>query len=390
MTIKLLGLLGFVGLALLATSCAADDSGAATREVLVDYVHDEVASSFLLYFPRDITVRAGDTIEFRQHWTGEAHSVTMGTMVDEMMGVVGPLLEEYGEVPEEEVPPEVFEQFDAALQDLPWMLSENPEEFTNQNAAQPCYLDEGGPPEDPATPCADADQAQPPFNGRQSYYNSGFIPYEGPQGNEFTVQLASDIEPGVYNYCCNLHGPFQAGTINVLGQDEEIPSEAEVARQAQAEIEEAARPLIEAYEAAKAGQTEFEGETYEPPLAGWMAPDESVNAIVSEFIPETIQVNAGEAITWSFVGGHTVSFQVPSYFSQMTVEEDGTVVFNPEAILPVNSPGHPEMEGPPPEGEGPPPEGEGPPPEGEGPPPEGEGPPPEGEGPPPEGEGPPP
>jgi plastocyanin len=348
----LLALLCLIGGALLLTSCSGSQAAGdgESRQVLVDYVHDEVASSFLLYFPRNITLHPGDTAEFRQEWTGEPHSVTMGTMVDEMMRVVGPLMEEYG-TQEEEPPPEVLEQFEAAMALLPWMWDEDPSQV-NQNAAQPCYLEEGGPPEDSATPCAEEDQVQPAFDGTQSYYNSGFIPYEGPGGNQFIVELADDIEPGVYNYYCNLHGPLMAGTITVVDEDEPIPSAEDVARQTREEIEAAARPLVSAYERAESGELrELFGQPLNPPLAGLMPEDLSVHAFISEFIPETVRVPAGEQVSWTFVGYHTVSFQVPSYFSQMTVEDDGTVIFNPDAVQPVNGPGYPEPPEPPPEGE---------------------------------------
>jgi plastocyanin len=341
---RLLALLCLVGGALLLVSCSGSQGagGGERRQVLVDYVHDEVASSFLLYFPQNITLHPGDTVEFRQEWTGEAHSVTMGTMVDEMMAVVGPLIEEYGDQAEEP-PPEVLQRYEAALEGLPWMLSEDPSRLVNQNAAQPCYLEEGGPPEDPGTPCAQEDQVQPAFDGTQSYYNSGFIPYEGPSGNTFTVELADEIEPGVYSYYCNLHGPFQAGTITVVDEDEPIPSAQEVARQAREEIEATARPLVSAYERARSGEIEeLFGQPLDPPLAGMVPEDPGVHAFVSEFIPETVRAKVGQEVAWTFVGGHTVSFQVPSYFSHMTVEDDGTVVLNPEAVLPVNSPGYPE------------------------------------------------
>lgn len=348
----LLTLLCLLGGALLLVSCSGGDAsgGEQQRQVLIDYVHDEVASSFLLYFPRNVTLHPGDTVEFRQEWTGEPHSVTMGTMVDEMMAVVGPLIEEYGDELEEP-PPEVIEEFEAATEDLPWMLSDDPSQLVNQNAAQPCFLEDGGPPEDPTTSCADEDQVQPAFDGTHSYYNSGFIPYEGTSGNKFTVELADDIEPGVYSYYCNLHGPFQAGTITVVDEDEPIPSAEDVARQTRDEIEAAARPLIDVFEAARSGEIEeIFGQPLEPPLAGMAAEDPTVHAFVSEFIPETLRIQVGEKVTWTFVGGHTVSFRVPDYFSQMTVEDDGTVVFNPQAILSVNGPGYPEES--PPEGEG--------------------------------------
>lgn len=342
------------GCACLAAACGTDASAAQTRRVLVDYVHDEVASSFLAYFPSDVTVRPGDTVLFQQEWTGEPHSVTMGTMVDEMMGVVGPLMEEYGDSPEE--PPEdVLATYEEAMAPLPEMLDFGASFLqVNQNAGQPCYLDSGAPPEDGDTPCDDAQQEQPPFDGRQSYYNSGFIPYEGPQGNEFTVQLADDIAPGVYSYYCNLHGPFQSGTITVVDPDEPIPSQDEVARQARAEIEEQAAPLLAAFEAApREGTAEVFGMTAEPPLAGWTSEEQMVSqTFLNEFIPRDIEVRVGEPMTWTFVGGHTVSFGVPEYFAQVVVEDDGTVVFSEDASRPVNSPPLPEGSLGPPEPEG--------------------------------------
>ena len=343
------------GLAALVVACSGGDGGE-VREVLVDYLDDEVASSFLRYFPSDVTVRPGDTVVFQQEWTGEAHSVTMGAMVDDALAVVVPLIEEYGE--EEEPPPEVLETYEAAMAPLPWMMGEEGSQI-QQNAAQPCFLDAGGPPEDPDAPCADEEQVQPPFDGRQSYYNSGFIPYEGPQGNEFRVELAEDIEPGVYNYYCNLHGPFQRGTITVVEPDEEIPSQTDVARQAREEIEELAEPLRAAFAEVSEGEAEVMGQTVPKPLAGFWSPA-MTDTMISEFIPRRLEIDAGDALTWHFVGPHTVSFDVPEYFAQMTVADDGTVALNPDAYEPVNSPGAPE----PPESEGPP-EGEQPP-EGEG------------------------
>ncbi|MBW3618672.1 MAG: hypothetical protein KY461_00365 [Actinobacteria bacterium] len=367
-------------LAAVGAACGGDAGGAQSREVLVDYVHDEFAASYLAYFPRDVTLRPGDTVNFRQEWTGEPHSVTMGTMVDEMMGVISPLIEKYGHLPDDEIPPEVFEEFMAASAALPYMLPDTLEGGpVNQNVGQPCYLDEGAPPEDPMEPCTDEQQEQPAFDGRQSYYNSGFIPYAGERGNTFDVVLANDIEPGTYAYYCNVHGPFQAGTITVVGADEEIPSEADVARQALAEIEEVTAPLAAALEEARASDaaTIF-GQEVRKPYAGWGSDEPTTtHAVIDEFIPKENTVTVGESITWSFVGGHTVSFNVPDYFTQLSIEDDGTVIFSPDALQPRGGPGHPAAEGPPPgegeaEGEGAPGgEGEG---EGGGPP---GGPPPE-------------
>lgn len=346
------------GAIVLATACSEGDDD--TREVLVDYVHDEVASSFLYYFPADVTVHPGDTVRFRQQWTGEPHSVTMGTLVDEMVGGFRPLYERWKDTPFPDIPPEVIEQADELEGRLPFML---PDDFNggpvNQNVAQPCFLDAGEPPEDPMTPCAPEDQEQPVFNGRQTYYNSGFIDYRGDGGNVFEVELAEDIAPGTYFYYCNFHGIIQNGSITVAPADEEIPSPDDVARQAVAEIDAVAQPLLDALATAEQAEdvAEVFGMTLRKPFAGWGTDDETVHAIISQFIPAQMRITVGETVTWSFVGGHTVSFNPPDYFSELTIQDDGTVIFSPDALEPRGGPGfEPSPDGE--DGEGPPSDGD--------------------------------
>jgi plastocyanin len=327
--------------ALVASGCArSDPSEPQSRTVLVDYDHDEFAGAFLTYFPQIVTARPGDILDFKQAWTGEAHTVTMGTLVDKAVAPVRELIKR-NEVPDEP-PPEIEE----ALAPLPFMIQEDG--VVNQVAGQPCYLDEGLPPTDPATPCPKT--PQPAFNGRQAYFNSGFIPYEGEQGNQFKMKLADDIAPGTYNYYCNLHGPLMSGEIVVEPKGSEIPSQSSVDRAARAEIQKLSEPLLEAYnqakdayENAKEGQAEIGGQKVTGYLSGFVS-EAAPEAFISEFIPRDITAKAGEKVTWTFVGGHTVSFDVPDYFPQYTVEDDGTVIFNPQAYQPVGGPGPPMEE----------------------------------------------
>ena len=323
----------WTGAAVLVAGCAGmfGTGGHDQRTVLVDYDHDEVASTFMAYFPNDLKVHAGDEVVFRQQWTGEGHSVTMGTYADRVMEIARPLMAKY---PDEEPPPEVLGPFMEVFGKLPFMVDDNLE--VNQNGAQPCFLDEGLPPTDPDTPCTDAKQQQPAFNGRQSYYNSGFIPYEGPRGNEFRVQLSDDIEPGVYSYYCNLHFVPQNGTIEVVPDDQPIPSQAEVSRQAYDQIKATAAPLLRAYREAvdTQGETEVIGLTVSKPFAGWLPATEATPAFINEFVPRRTDVAVGQSLTWSFVGGHTVSFDVPAYFSEFVVEPDGTVEWTRDAVAP--------------------------------------------------------
>jgi plastocyanin len=351
-----------------------------TRTVLVDYSHDEFASFFLSYFPREIDVRPGDTIVFKQTWTGEPHTVTMGTKVDELGEAMQPFFKAFEEggwaaLPDEP-PPEIL----ALEEELPWMFSE--EDTVAQNGAQPCYLDTGVPPKDPNTPCAPEQQEQPPFNGKQSYYNSGFIPYEGPSGNTFTLPLADDMDPGRHFYYCNLHGEFMSGWVNVKPKGSDIPSQGDINRQARREIDEESKLLLEEFRKAAAGRFEpppearpwlrenglTEGRYFSGFFAGLSPPeDATVHGGINEFIPRDITVKPGEKVTWVMMGGHTISFNVPKYFPIIEVSADGVVKRNPRLDPPAGGAPEPpaEEEGPPGEGEGPPGEGEGPPGEGE-------------------------
>lgn len=345
---------------ILAAACGSgtgSSAGPQTRTVQVDYNHDAFATSLFENYPRRVQVRPGDTVEFRQDWTGEPHSVTMGTLVDEKIQPLVDLftdIETTGQFPEGE--PTEFEAFDEAL---PYALGED---GMVQNAAQPCYVaaDEfsGSYPGDETTPCPK--QEQPAFNGRQAIYSSGVIPYEGVDGNTFRVRLADDIPTGTYTYYCNVHGPLQYGQIEVVAPGSQIPSQAEVDRQALEEQRAILAPMARNFEAATAGQ-EVEGgdpeDTFtidagQARVVGVPTPffedNRFVHGIVNEFVPRSVEARVGEKVTWTFVGGHTLSFNVPPYFPVFTVAEDGTTTYNPQAEEPVGWPGPP----PPDEGGG--------------------------------------
>lgn len=228
------------------------------------------------------------------------------------------------------------------------MLGENNE--ANQVAAQPCYLEAGELPKDPAKPCAD--KTLKPFNGRQAYYSSGFIPYEGKKGNKFELKLADDIAPGTYSYYCNLHGPAMSGEIQVQPKESKIPSQSEVSRQGRAEVEKIVGDLRAGFDAGKSGKFPEHWGVPEPQgkrLSGFASASQGVQAFGSEFVPRDIKAKVGEKVSWAFVGGHTVSFDVPKYLPIFTIAKDGTVTFNPQAHKPVGSPGPPRQEegGPP-------------------------------------------
>lgn len=337
---------GVVGIALATIGLAgcgggSNSSGAQVRTVQVDHKYDQFATAMLAYFPRTVEVRPGDTVRFKQTWTGEPHSVTMGTIVDRDMGPIGQLLDDVaaGKKPlPQDCPPEAA-PFCGGPSDEPSFFGDN---TVNQNAAQPCYLDTGAPPRDPNVPCPK--RSQPVFNGRQAFYSSGMIPYQGLNGNTFEVKLAADAKPGKYRYYCNVHSVPMSGIIDVVAKATKIPSQGEVDRQAQKEIDKLIQPAIKQVDKIKAGKGEFKGNQ-----AG--AGDGLESVSINEFFPKTITTKANEKVTWTMVGGHTISFNVPKYLP-IVITKNGKIDINGELDKPV---GWSIPDGPQSDGNGPPP-----------------------------------
>ena len=310
----------------------ASGGGGGGRQVLVDYNNPDFANIAIAYFPNVVNVHPGDTVHFKQAWNGEPHSVTMGALVDEGLGIVNPLLEKYGN---SQPPQDVQDQFDKAFEHLPSMFGDN--DAVNQAAAQPCFLGSGTPPTDAKKPCAK--RAQPDFTGKQPYYSSGFIPYAGNNGNSFDVKLASDIKPGTYHYYCDFHGPEMQGRIVVKPKGATIPSQTAVDKAALNQADALTSRVKKALKQVATGpfdlirgadiakfpvsdnqRTMLKGAYF----AGYSTLD-SNGVLASEFLPRSIHAKVGEKVTWVFVGTHTVSFDVPRYFPLLTIDKNGTV-----------------------------------------------------------------
>jgi plastocyanin len=347
--------IGSVVLTLLVGACDSGSNDAIT--VRVDYDHDEFATQFIRYFPDSIQVHPGDTVVFRQDWTGEAHTVTFGTRVDEMLGITQPLFAEYGHLPEDQVPPEVMQAYFAAQCSLPVLYGceegPPPEESAaeappgeateahtgeiDQTIAQPCLVEEGPVPDD-EEPCPT--QELGPFDGTEAYFNSGFIGFELDGENIFELKVSDSIAPGTYGFFCSVHGPFHSGTMEVVPSDQPIPSASEVNQQTREELNQVVEPFREVFEGANQGQFVYGGEAFSGNFSGLT--DDRVDGLLNEFIPETIEAAVGEPVTWLMFGPHSISFDVPEYFPIYEKLEDGTVRANEEVYLPAG--GAPEVE----------------------------------------------
>lgn len=320
---------------------ASDGGNGEERTVLVDYKHDQFASAFLAYYPHRLQVHAGDTIRFKQSWSGEPHSVTAGTVVDRMM-TVGARFEKYDS--EEEAlaggeTPESIAEFLGSAAKVPGMVGYEGYEIY-QPGARPCFVadaDDVPAWSDPSTEkidldatCPEGGDRQPAFDGRQGLYNSGFIPPQGPHANTFVVPIAADAEPGTYQYFCNYHWTGMKGAIEIVPDDEPVPDQATVSRQARKEIEADAKAALAKVEEAKRIAPGRSVDGLELPLAGRDTGEEdSGYVIVNEFLPAKFSAKVGQKVTWTFDGtAHTVSFNVPKYFPLFTVRKDGDVVWN--------------------------------------------------------------
>lgn len=331
--------------ALIATAFAAcSSSGGDTRTVLIDYQSDNFAGTFRGYYPHDITVRPGMTVKFHQTWSGEPHTVTLGTEVERLGRPLWNALEPDlpRELPEEEAAKRgLDDEIGAFFETLPFFFGEG---GVNQAAGQPCYLAKGLPP---TSGKACKKTPQPAFDGTQTYYSSGFIPYLGERGNEFELEIADDAKPGSYFYYCALHGPAMGGEVIVTDKDD-IPSQADVNREASKEIEAVEKPLLAQLEKERAGKGDFKGN-----LAGSGTPaDETVLGQVNEFTPRTVEAKVNEPVTWTFIRNHTISFNVPKYVPYYDVKKNGTVaesesIYKPHGGWPDRDPPTPdESDGP--------------------------------------------
>jgi plastocyanin len=326
-----------VGMTVLVLASGCAGGGGATRTVRVDFRHDEFASHYWRYFPGRVYAHPGDELLFDQQWTGEPHTVTFGTIVDESVPKVEALEKRFeSDEPEtDEAIAAFMEEYEDAGAELP--VFDAYLDLDDANAVRPCYLDRGVPPQgvrldrtarrEPGKPCPQREQ--PEFDGTQSFYSSGFIPPSGVSGNMYTVPLSGDIDPGTYTFYCVIHFPDMQGKLVVKAPDEEIPSTAEVNAQARKEIDVLAKPLRSAFADARAGQAKDPaGDTIEVPVAGYHSGEEYTVA-VDEFVPKVLRVKADEPITWTITGAHTVSFDVPEYVPIYRERNDGTIERNP-------------------------------------------------------------
>ncbi|HUR76447.1 MAG TPA: plastocyanin/azurin family copper-binding protein [Acidimicrobiales bacterium] len=323
----------------LVLSACNGGSASGSHLVLVDHTLEEFPTSFFGYFPRVVEAHPGDTVHFRQEWTGEPHTITLGTLVQPLGEEVRAALRGRKKLPD---------FVDTNKFGLPSIFPEGGDDETitiDQRAAQPCYVASGPVPAD----VEDCARRQPSFDGTQSFYNSGYIPYRGRRRNEFDLPLSSSIKPGSYFYYCVLHGATMGGFVDVKRAGATL-LKSEGLRD---------RDLVAATKATKQARARASRKSFRLPGTDIQAGTFSYYVesglrypvAVNEFMPNKLHAKVGAPVTWSFVAGpgHTVSFDVPAYLPAIVFRRDGQVDVNPDTLNPIAGPGYPTTDEEPPE-----------------------------------------
>jgi plastocyanin len=272
-----------VGFASLPEAHAAG-SGPQTLPVSVDARVGGINATYDTYFPSDLTVHPGDTLRFAHVNTGAPHTVTFGTLVDAGLAAQdGPGV----------LAPDV-----AALAKLPELLP-NGTGPSPQSSVQPCFLTSAAP-----VSAACPKVRQPSFDGKQSYYSSGFL----APTQVFTVRLAPNIAPGTYRYFCLLHRGIMQGKVSVVDASTPTPTPAQVQARATDQIAAAAENL----RAARTGTQQQVQQRGPTNVVAGVFGSEPIGIQLTEFLPANISIQRGTTVTWNVLGDHTISFNSPA------------------------------------------------------------------------------
>jgi plastocyanin len=305
-------------------------AAAQTFTVNVDQTPAKANESFLTYFPRAVTVHPGDTVSFHWAGNGEPHTVTLGTLADNAVRTFNQLTP--AQKNSNGPPPPAMAAADAAV---PSLFPQGPGDAI-QSVSNPCYQQSGSVG---TAICPNSQHEQPDFNGRQVYYNSGWL----DSGSKWSMRVSSSTAPGIYRYMCALHREEMQGKITVAPATKTIMSPAEQYALGQKQLAAATRPLDPAVKALRVGKPPVPGVTLpgtNPVLAGSGVPNSS--GAVDEYGLRTMKVPVGGSVTWWLLGPHSITFNSNKTNDDIRVEApDGSVHINAPAFAPAGGPGEP-------------------------------------------------
>ncbi len=219
---------------LLAACGGGGGSGPQDRTVRVDYSHDEFGSYFLEYFPREVTLRPGRHCSLQADLDRRAPQRDHGDhgrRPDEAGRTLHP-----GQQGRGRAAPRRGAAGGGRGQQAPALHVRRADRSGSPERGPALLPGLGGASNRPQHRHAPR-PSSPNSTAARATTTAGSSPTKATGGNEFSVPLAGDIEPGTYFYYCNYHGPLMSGKIKVVGKAASIPSQDDVNKTARQEIE---------------------------------------------------------------------------------------------------------------------------------------------------------
>jgi len=317
----------FVVLMLVATGCSTKKDTTTTPTtsetqetsnkftVGVDGKSDKFNMFAYSFFPKELSVHPGDTVDFKEVFTGEPHTVALGTAVDAAIVAYNTLTPEQKQS-DGPPPADVKKVFDKLPNVFPEGDVQGPPKL-NQSAAQACFIDTGDAPvSDKGDAPACPKREQPEFNGTQTLFNSGYL----AEDENFAVKFDKNIKPGAYNVMCLVHGTEMSAKITVAEKATKVATPDEVTANGKKELDTLVSALAPLYDKAKTDSTPAKA------VAG-LGAQEVMGAAIAEFLPKEISVPVGETVSWTTFHFHSISFNAPQdqIGGALSKAADGTV-----------------------------------------------------------------
>lgn len=270
----------------------SSSAGAQTYTVDVDAQSPQIPLAADAYFPNSLEVHPGDSVTFVERYSGEPHTVTFGSLVNQSINQVS----------------------GTSLVGLPPFIPAQGDPVPS--AAQPCFLDTGVPP---ATKACQSGP-QPSFTGFQSFYNSGWL----AQGATFSVTVSANAASGTYDFVDLAHPTIMSGKLQVVPVAQHIPSPAEVSRAGADQLAAAVRAQAPAaQEAASVTGT----------LVAGITESGVSNTFVAALGPSSVTANVRQVLSWTLYGTHALALNPPAGALGLLQEGgDGTIHLNPQVV----------------------------------------------------------
>lgn len=291
--------------------------GPQSYTVQVDGHTQDNKAAFLAYFPQQLSVHPGDSVTFASAYSGEPHTVALGSVVTTAVNTVEATLKKDPKAFENGPPP-------PELKKVPQLLPDGPGDAI-QAGAQPCVVTATGTlPTTAACPTRSAAA----FDGTEQLVSSGWLGVD----EKWTITISPSAKPGAYRIICQLHGPEMTGTLTVVDAATPVKDPAAVAAQGTAERDAVLQKL-------KPARDQLTKGTAAKAYAGALSPAVQ-NAFVTDFGPSDITIPVGGTVTWQVLGPHTIAFNAPADAQSLRLPgADGSVHLSQKAVLPAGGPG---------------------------------------------------